>query len=93
MCSQLVKRLGIDAAIGVVRFYVAHQQSYYVVKSHALGPCLADCEALHTQMVNGKAITQASASHADKGAAQRAAFVAVATKWSAEARKETGDGN
>lgn len=90
MCAQLVKRLGVDAAIGVVRFYVTHSSSYYVQKAHALGPCLADCEALHTQMLNGMTITRASASHADKGAANQAAFAAVAAKWAAEDKQKGG---
>ncbi len=91
MCAQLVKRLGIDAAIGVVRFYLSHQGAYYVTKAHALGPCLADCEALHTQMLNGMTITRASASHADKNAANQAAFTEVAKAW-ADRKKGGPDG-
>lgn len=90
MCSQLVRRLGGDAAVAVVRFYVGHQGAYYVQKAHALGLCLQDCEALHTQMVTGLTVTRSSAYHADKGAANKAAFDAVAAKWAAEAKAKGG---
>lgn len=60
-CCDLVKRLGLGPAIDVVRFYLSHQGSFYVQKSHALGLCLADCESLHTQMMNGKTVTAATA--------------------------------
>jgi hypothetical protein len=90
MCAQLVKRLGGDAAVSVVRYYLTHQNAYYVQKSHALGPCLLDCEGLHTQMKTGMAVTRSSASHADKGAANKAAFDAVAAKWAAEGKLKGG---
>ncbi len=88
ICYQLVKRLGVDAAIGVVRFYLTHNQAYYVTKSHALGPCLSDAEALHTQMINGVKVTRGSASQADSAAGNLQTFENVARKW-AEREKET----
>jgi hypothetical protein len=89
MCAQLVKRLGGDAAVAVVRFYVQHQNGYYVQKSHALGPCVADAEALHTQWKTNVIVTRASASHADKNGATLQAFQNVAARWAAE--KGTAD--
>ena len=56
--SQLAKRLGTEA-ISVVEFYLQHPKSIYVSRLHDVGLCLADAEALHTQMKRGKAITNA----------------------------------
>ena len=54
--SQFAKRLGAEA-VDVVRFFVHHPKTFYVSKMHDIGLCLADAEALRTQWVNGKAIT------------------------------------
>lgn len=54
--SDLGKRLGADA-IEVVRFYVSHNDSFYLKKAHDIGLCLKDAEALHTQWSRGVAIT------------------------------------
>lgn len=92
-CAQLVKRLGGDAAVGVVRFYVGHQNAFYVQKAHALGLCLADAEALHTQWKNNTTITRSSASHADKNSATLQAFKNVAARWAERKEGESGDGS
>lgn len=54
--SQIGKRLGEDA-VEVVKFFLTHQDSFYLKSLHAIGLCLRDAEALHTQFVRGKAIT------------------------------------
>lgn len=54
--AQLVKRLGQDAP-DVVRFYVLHNDGFYVKKCHPIGLCLKDAEALHIQWQKGKHIT------------------------------------
>ncbi len=54
--SQIAKRLGPEA-IDVVRFYLTHDKTFYVGKMHDIGLCLADAEALRTQWLKGKAVT------------------------------------
>lgn len=54
--SQLGKRLG-DDAVEVVKFYLTHQDSFYLKNLHSIGLCLSNAEALHTQFLRGKAIT------------------------------------
>jgi hypothetical protein len=66
VCANLVKRLGLDAAISVARFYVNHNDSFYVRKSHDIGLCLSDAPGLHTQMVNGQTVTAATAAVKDR---------------------------
>lgn len=56
--SQFVARLGAEDAPAVIRFYVAHNDSFYVRNMHAFGFALRDAESLRTQWVKGKAITQ-----------------------------------
>lgn len=50
--SQLAKRLGADA-VGVILFYTQHNNQFYSKHMHAIGLCLKDAEALHTQWKTG----------------------------------------
>lgn len=54
--SQIAKRLGVEA-IDVVKFYLTHNDSFYLKNLHAVSLCLKDCESLRTQMVRGRAVT------------------------------------
>jgi hypothetical protein len=56
--AQLAKRLG-DEAIDVVKFYVMHNDTFYVSKAHSVGLCLKDAEGLRTQWARGHQITRA----------------------------------
>lgn len=55
--SQLRKNLGFEDAFEVVKFYLSHNDSFYLKKTHEFGLCLKDSETLRTQMKRGKAIT------------------------------------
>lgn len=55
--SNLRKKLGTQEAIDVVTFYLTHNDSWYVKKTHSFGLCLSDADTLRTQMLKGKAIT------------------------------------
>lgn len=54
--AQLSKRLGADAP-SVVEFFLKHNDGFYIKSLHAIGLCLRDAEALHTQWVRGISIT------------------------------------
>ena len=54
--SQLGKRVG-DDALEIVKFYLNHNDSFYVKSMHDIGLCLKDCEGLATQLKRGRAIT------------------------------------
>jgi len=56
--AQLVKRLGAEDAVAVVKFYVEHNKSFYLQNTHAFGYCLKDAETLYTQMKRNQPITQ-----------------------------------
>ncbi len=55
--SALRKKLGVDESISVVKFYLTHNNSFYLKNTHTFGYCLKDAETLRTQMLKGKAIT------------------------------------
>lgn len=55
--SQFVDRIGVADAPEVIKFYVSHNDSYYVKKTHQVGLALKDAETLHTQWKKGLQIT------------------------------------
>jgi hypothetical protein len=57
LCKQLGQRLGGDGAISVVKFFMEHNNQFYITKGHSLQCCVADAESLHTQMLTGKQVT------------------------------------
>ena len=57
--SQLAKRLGADA-VGVIIFYTEHNNQFYSKHMHAIGLCLKDAEALHTQWKTGRSFEPTS---------------------------------
>ncbi len=59
--AHLLKRLGESDAVEVVRFYLSHNDRWYVRNGHALGLCLKDAEKLHMEWSSGKKITSATA--------------------------------
>lgn len=55
--SAIVSRVGKEEAVEIVKFYLTHNDGFYVRNTHGIGLCLRDCETLRTQMLKGKAIT------------------------------------
>lgn len=58
--SSLRKKLGLADALAVIRFYLTHNDQFYVKKTHSFGLCLKDAETLRTQMIKNIYITNAS---------------------------------
>jgi hypothetical protein len=76
-CAQLAKRLGPKDGVNVVRFYLTHNNSWYVQHSHTIGLCLKDAEALYTQMLTDNRVTNSQAKKADEGSEQAEIFARV----------------
>jgi uncharacterized protein YneR len=55
--KQIIQRLGQDDASEVVRFYVEHNDSFYLKNTHQIDYCLKSAESLHTQWQRGRAVT------------------------------------
>lgn len=80
LCAQLVKRLGLEDAIRVVEFYLTHNKAYYLQKVHALDPCVADCEGLHTQAMHDYRVTTGNARQEETRQTNVQTFMAVAKR-------------
>lgn len=66
LIKQLVQRLGASAAAEVAQFYVAHNDGFYLQKTHDLQFLVRDCETLHTQMQRGQHITRNDVRQAER---------------------------
>lgn len=55
--ASFVKRIGEQEAAEVVRFFVWHNDAYYLKSTHSIGLALKDAESLRTQWLKGRAIT------------------------------------
>ncbi len=64
--KQLVKRLGIDDAPEVARFFLTHNGAYYVQRAHSVDCLLSDAEKLRTEWATGRKITVTGARQADR---------------------------
>lgn len=67
--SQLASRLGSEA-IDVVRFYLSHNDSFYIKNMHDIGHCLANAESLRTQFLKGRAVTSQQVRNFEKTISQ-----------------------
>lgn len=56
LCKQVSARLG-DLAEDVVRFYLSHNDGFYLKAQHPLSLLVRDCEGLAVQMQRGRAVT------------------------------------
>lgn len=55
--ANFVKRVGSGDAPDVIRFYVRHNDGFYVKATHSVPLALRDAESLRTQWLKGRAIT------------------------------------
>ncbi len=75
--AQFAKRLPIDEAPEVARFYVRHPDAFYVKQLHPVGLLLKDAEALRTQWARGKTITGTDARTVERRQTNADAFSAA----------------
>lgn len=54
---QFLKRVGEKDAPEIIKFYVGHNDGFYVKSGHAIGPALRDAESLQMQWQKGMQIT------------------------------------
>lgn len=62
----LVKRIGVEDAQHLVRFYVSHNKKFYLERVHDIQYCLKDCAPLFTQMRRGEPITDTAVYQAER---------------------------
>lgn len=85
--AQFVARLGRDEAPLVARFFVGHNNGYYVREMHAVGAMLKDAEKLRTEWATNTKMTQTKALQADKTQTNFDAFAPLIAE--AEARERS----
>lgn len=61
ICKQIVDRVGFEEAPNLVRFYLTHDNKFYLSKCHQLKYCLSDAEKLYTEMKKGIKMTRGTA--------------------------------
>jgi hypothetical protein len=66
LCSQLVKRLGLQEALQTVKFYITHNDAFYFRSGHSLSLLVRDAEKLRTECLTGAKTTMASSQKVDK---------------------------
>jgi hypothetical protein len=71
---QFVDRLGREEAPHVARFFVGHNNGYYVREMHSVGAMLKDAEKLRTEWATNSKMTQTKAMQADKTQTNHDAF-------------------
>lgn len=64
-CSDIGSRLGEDG-IAVAKFFISHNDSFYLRTQHPIGIFLRDAESLHTQWQRGRAVTGADVRNFEK---------------------------
>lgn len=64
--AQFVARVGHQEAPEVMRFYLAHNDSWYVRKMHPINLALQDAEPLRNQWMLGRPITQSDVRQMEK---------------------------
>lgn len=63
--SQLGKRVG-DDAIELVKFYLKHNDGFYLKSLHSIGLCLSHAESLNTQMKRNRPVTSVDVRNFEK---------------------------
>lgn len=63
--SQLGKRVGVDA-VELVKFYLKHNDGFYLKGLHSIGLCLTHAESLHTQMKRNQPVTSVDVRNFEK---------------------------
>jgi hypothetical protein len=64
-CAQLAQRLGKDAH-EVVKFYLTHNDTWYVKRQHDLGSLLQAAESMHSQWQRGQQVTTLTARNVER---------------------------
>lgn len=67
ICSNLVSVIGEEDAINLVKFYLTHNEAFYLKVTHSLPICKRDVQALVTQMRIGKKFTNNDIRQYEKG--------------------------
>jgi hypothetical protein len=85
---HFVERIGRLEAAAVARFYVEHNDGYYVRRTHAVGLLLHDAEALRTQWATNRPMTGHASAMIDRTATNANAFAPLIAEAKAREKLE-----
>lgn len=72
--TQFLSRVPAAEAPTIAAFYVGMNRSFYVASQHSVGLLLKDAEAIRTQWLAGRVVTETEARQADRTGALGNAF-------------------
>jgi len=64
--SQFVKAVGVEDAPEIARFYLHHNDAFYLKSTHSVGLMLRDAEKLRTEWLSGRKVTYQEARKAEE---------------------------
>lgn len=67
--AQFVRRVPLEEAPEIARFFVSLNRRFYVEKQHPIGLLLQDAESIRTQWFTGRTMTTTRAAQMDRGQA------------------------
>lgn len=89
--AQFVQRIGAHESPNVARFFLSHNNGYYVRAMHSVGAMLQDAEKLRTEWATNTRMTQTKALQADKTATNLDAFAPLIAAAKAREEAERND--
>ncbi|OYD65984.1 UNVERIFIED_ORG: hypothetical protein BDU10_8636 [Burkholderia sp. CF145] len=89
---SFVKRVGMVEAPEIARFYLTHNNRFYVQHMHLVGQMLADSEKLRTEWVTQHRMTSTEAAQADRTAANFNAMAPLFAEARAQEQASKPDG-
>lgn len=66
--TSFIKRVGVEDAPHIARFYVEHSKAYYVQRQHSVAMLATDADALRTQWLSGERVTGITAREKERTA-------------------------
>jgi hypothetical protein len=90
--ANFVKRVGMVEAPEIARFYVSHNNRFYVQHMHFVGSMLQDAEKLRTEWVTQRQMTSTEAAQADRTAANFNAMAPLFAEARAQEQASKPDG-
>jgi hypothetical protein len=80
-----------EEAPHIARFYVAHNNRFYVQKGHSVGAMTLEAEKLRTEWATQRQVTAAEAAQADRTQTNMNAFGPLIAEAQAREAQETGN--
>lgn len=85
--SNLRKKIGVDKSVELVKFYLTHEDFFFVKNTHSFGICLSKAETLYTQMQRDERVTNTVAKSHEKKNQMKELFDQIDEAYKTEERE------